>query len=175
MTRDDWLEIATRLPVGEIPELDGAGKCVDQRPTVETATPASTAAPRSGRSHPSPSSFSDDAGQSLSGRFESAKPSPSSHLWPLADDTAARFGVRVRRAPDDVRPMAARLVAAAVERGTYPIILSHIHRSGFEHLGFRVERVHAATKDEEVTQEQELIALWHLVMIVDIEDVGTLW
>jgi hypothetical protein len=167
MTRDDWLEIATRLPVGEIPELDGTGTRVRERSPVETASSAGA--------HPPSGGLSDDASQTAAGWLDPTMPPPTSLLWPLADEPAARFGVRVRRAPDDIRSIAARLIAAAVERGTCPIILSHVHRSGFEHLGFRVERIHAAGKDEELVQERELTALWHLVMIVDIEEVGTLW
>ncbi len=148
MTREDWLEMTSRLAVGAIPEI-GTGA------TGTVPEPAASDPP-----------LQDDSADSMG---QVAR--PTTLLWPLADGSAARFGVRVRAAPPDVRPIAARLVAAAIERNTFPVILSHVHRSGFEHLGFRVERIHAGSNEEAQTQEDELVALWNLAIVVELGDV----
>lgn len=143
--RDDWLEITSRLAVGAIPEID-----------VEALSGSGSRGAR----------LADDGAGAAS-----VPVPPTGRIWALADPSAARFGVRVRNAPADVRPFAARLVAAALERNAYPVILSHVHRSGFEHLGFRVERIHAGSDHEAQTQEAELVALWGLAIVVDLDDV----
>lgn len=146
MTRDDWLEITSRLAVGTIPEIEIGAVC---GPPVAACVPTVD-----------------------SPAIIEAPPPPTPRIWSLSDPSVARFGVRVQRAPDDLRPIAARLVAAAMERHAYPVILSHVHRSGFEHLGFRVERIHAGSAEEAKMQEDELAALWALAIIVDLEDVA---
>lgn len=179
MKRDDWLEIMNRLSVGSIPEFDATGgdgfgqvcdpagsggrkkmlpavafvHAPDSRPVGNTAV-----APSKRESH----------------LVDIAAPPTTSRLWPFEGQGEARFGLRVRSAPADVRPVAARLAAAAADRNTAPVILSHVHRSGFEHLGFRVERIHAGTDAEEKAQEDELKAFWDLAVVVDFEDVGGL-
>ena len=83
----------------------------------------------------------------------------------------AFFGVRIREAPDDLRAPAARLAAAAIERHTAPVILSHIDRCGFERLGFRVERILGGTEAEIEAQENEIIRFWDMSIVVDYDDV----
>lgn len=148
--RDNWLEITSRLAVGAVPDVDVADRDQPCRPAIRATRPKTGVAEAT---------------------ENSATPRPATKIWPLTDEAATPFGVRVRRAPADVRPLAARLAAAAAERNTAPVILSHVNRSGFEHLGFRVERIHAESLSEEQIQEDEIAAFWNLAVIVDLEDI----
>lgn len=102
---------------------------------------------------------------------EAAPRPPAGVLWAEPDGAKARFGVRVRRSGDDIRPLAARLAAAERERGIEPVIVSHVNRSGFEQFGFRVERVLAESGAETDAQEAEIARFWGLTIIVDLDEV----
>lgn len=101
---------------------------------------------------------------------------PAAALWrrDAADQTLSRIGVRVVRPLDDPAGAALRLAAAAVERRVIPIILSRIDQSGFERLGFRVERVPAGDEEAARAAEAELKKFWNLAIIVDGHDIGRL-
>lgn len=149
MDRDDWPRIMTRLCVGPIAELN-------------TSPPAKPAARLRGEAEPG----------------DSPVPPPSPVLWSTATQSKgegeARFGVRKTTPGTDIQAQAARLVAVAIERGISPIILSHVARSGFEALGFRVERIHGETEAERAAQEAELCTFWDLSIVIDAEDIAQL-
>lgn len=97
----------------------------------------------------------------------------SSRLW-QRDAAASHIGIRVTRLPEDIRPVALRLAAAATERGVVPVILSPLPRTGFEAYGFRVERLPDAPPAETARAEAELALFWDLAIVIDLEDVAAL-
>lgn len=101
-------------------------------------------------------------------------PVPSARLWTRATGEDAFIGIRVTRALPDVSDIAARLAAVAIERNVQPVILSSLDRSGFESLGFRVERLPAAPESERQRFEAELTAFWQLSVIIDADDISAL-
>ena len=153
MKRDDWLEVLIRLAVSPITEIDLGPLAPD--PSGVDAANALTALEEDG---------THDAAN--------CGTPPSAQLWHIEAGIGACFGVRLRTPRLDIRPEAARLAAAAVERGVIPVILSHVDRSGFEQLGFRVERVHGETPAEREMQEAELCRFWDLSIVIDVEDVA---
>ena len=157
MKRNDWLEVLSRLAVGPITEIDFASR-----------VPASLRV-----AVPTGASVTGEEGTIDAASFAFTPP-PSAQLWPIAAGNGARFGVRLRTARADVGPVAARLAAAAIERGVSPVILSYVDRSGFEQLGFRVERVHGQSSAEREMQEAELCRFWDLSIVVNVEDVAQL-
>jgi hypothetical protein len=96
---------------------------------------------------------------------------PVAALWARGEGSTGCLGLRVRAPVEDVTATAARLAAIAVERGVQPVILSHVGETGFERLGFRVERIAAPDKVEAARQEAELAAFWDIAMILDLEEV----
>ena len=152
MKQDGWLEILTRASVGRIAEIPPPG-------------PSRQAGPARAKG-------GEKGGETGGERQQAPSPLPplSPALWPMVDNEAVRFGVRIRKAPADPRLQAARLAAAAIERGAEPVILSHVPASGFEQAGFRVERIHGATQAEQELQEAELSCFWSLAIIVDLEE-----
>ena len=68
----------------------------------------------------------------------------SPRLWSRDAQTAC-LGIRVTTPPGDVTALARRLAASAAERGILPVILTTLDSSGFERLGFRVERLSGTT------------------------------
>ncbi len=143
MKPDAWLEILARAPASRIAEI-----------------------PAFGPGHQAPTDPAGSEAEPVTQEAFALSPA----LWPMLDDTVARFGVRIRKAPTDPRPLAVRLAAAAIERGAEPVILSHVPASGFEQAGFRVERIHGATGAERQVQEAELSRFWSLAIIVDLEE-----
>ncbi len=99
---------------------------------------------------------------------------PPALLWPRQQDGSARFGIRVEQAPANIHMQAMRLAAIAVERTIFPVILSHVPRSGFEQAGFRVERIHAGTRAEAQAQEAEICRFWDLPIVIDLKDIAAL-
>ena len=143
MTRDDWHKVLARLPERGIVELDDGPPVVSG---LQTGT----------------------HNVSLEGEIVP----PSICLLPLRQDDIARFGVRVIAKADAIGASAARLAAASIERGTEPVILSHVDRCGFEPLGFRVERITGATPGEIIIQEAEICRFWDLSIVIDLWDVA---
>ena len=104
---------------------------------------------------------------------ETVRP-PAPELWSREGMGGIRIGVRVRTPPARPAMVAARLLAAAAERGVHPVILSHVADTGLERFGFRVEAVGAATEVAARLLEAEAAAFWGIDLIVDAEDVGRL-
>ncbi|MGC9420130.1 MAG: hypothetical protein ACP5EN_14300 [Rhodovulum sp.] len=94
---------------------------------------------------------------------------PSAALWArdAQDDTLSRIGIRITGPLADPARAALRLAAAAVERRVIPVILSRVDASGFERLGFRVERLPPDDEAAAVAAEAELRKFWNLAIIVD--------
>lgn len=93
---------------------------------------------------------------------------PSARLWQAQGPAPAWIGLRIRAALPDSAEIAARLCAAALERGVTPVILSYIPLSGFERFGFRVERI---TRPED---EEQLIRFWSLATIIEAADIAAM-
>ena len=145
---NEWREVLTRLSVGSIVEISLEAK--DARASLASS------------------------GTEADDKAAPPLPPPSATLWPVPPESGARFGVRVRSPSTSIQSEAARLAAVAIEREVTPIILSHVERSQFEQLGFRVERIHGKTAAERAMQEDELRRFWDLSIVIDIEDIAGL-
>ncbi|TCP41825.1 hypothetical protein [Rhodovulum marinum] len=101
---------------------------------------------------------------------------PSAALWArdAQDETLSRIGIRITRPLADPARAALRLAAVAVERRVIPVILSRLDASGFERLGFRVERVPPDDEAAALATEAELKKFWNLAIIVDGRDIDIL-
>ncbi|MBS0563325.1 MAG: hypothetical protein JSR87_02205 [Proteobacteria bacterium] len=97
---------------------------------------------------------------------------PAARLWDRAPDGPPCIGVRVSEPLAQPWAFAARLAAAAVERGVVPIILTTIGNSGLEHFGFRIERL--AHGELQAECEVELARFWNLAIIIDAADAALL-
>jgi hypothetical protein len=93
----------------------------------------------------------------------------SARLW-ARNEALSYIGIRVTKAPADIRRTALRLAAAAVERGVVPIILSPLPRTGFEPYGFRVERLPAGPPEAASLHEAELRRFWDMALVIDLAD-----
>jgi hypothetical protein len=93
----------------------------------------------------------------------------STRLW-TRNEALSYIGIRVTKAPADIRRTALRLAAAAVERGVVPIILSPLPRTGFEPYGFRVERLPAGPPEAVALVEAELRRFWDMALVIDLAD-----
>lgn len=112
----------------------------------------------------------DQASPSVSGPL-GAGLAPSPALWERGEESTGCLGLRVRSPVRDITATAARLAAIAVERGVQPVILSYVGETGFERLGFRVERIAAPRHEEAAHEEAELAALWDIALVLDLEEV----
>ena len=106
---------------------------------------------------------------------EPRDPAPlSERLWTRPLPERAYIGIRVDGTPLDVPAIALRLCAIAIERQVYPVILSTTAASGFEGLGFRIERLPSAPGPERERAEDDLRRFWSLSLIIDAGDIGLL-
>ena len=87
--------------------------------------------------------FGDDAGEMAPALAvcRTLAPVPSSKLWEREANALSYIGIRETEELSDYTAFTARLAAAALERGVYPIILSSLSDSGFTRFGLRVERI----------------------------------
>jgi hypothetical protein len=97
----------------------------------------------------------------------------SSRLW-ARDQTVSHIGIRVDNPPKDLRRIALRLASAAAERGVIPIILTRLDRTGFEQLGFRVERLPDGAPEVVAAFEAELRHFWDMALVIGLADVERL-
>jgi len=99
---------------------------------------------------------------------------PAPDLWARDGTGGIRIGVRVCAPLARPATVAARLLAAAAERGVHPVILSRVPDTGLERFGFRVESVAGPTEESARTLEAEAAAFWGIDLIVDADDVWRL-
>lgn len=102
------------------------------------------------------------------------QPPPAAVLWNPGEGAVSYLGIRLRAPLADCAGAAARLAAAAMERGVVPVILSTLDISGFERFGFRVERIAGMTEAERAACEAQIARFWQLAIIIDAGDIGRL-
>ena len=95
---------------------------------------------------------------------------PSPVLWETDAPRVSRIGLRVTRPPADLRRIAARLAAIALERAVYPVVISHVGVCGLQQYGFRVEQVAGTEEEDRRCSEEQIRRLWNLAIIVDAQE-----
>ncbi|WP_284162719.1 hypothetical protein [Frigidibacter sp. SD6-1] len=99
---------------------------------------------------------------------------PSALIWARGTPAHPVLGIRVTSALPDPASTAARIAAAAIERGLTPVILSALPHCGLEPFGFRVERLSSGPAADQALEEAELVRFWDMVMVIDAAEIACL-